>query len=151
MNPPVPTQGPVNLTKVDFWRKTQKEKCAILAKKLTKNRTDGSNTRPEIADMPLATRTPSAALGLRGYSKVDTLRLWYKPVNFGATIDSGLVDPGSGAARAEDAEGTPTQSHISPSVLVYQNNKAFTFSRDDKYALRSHAHAIRVTRVERPF
>ena len=28
---------------------------------------------------------------------------------------------GSGAARAEDAQGTPTQSHISPSILVYKD------------------------------
>ena len=27
-----------------------------------------------------------------------------------------------GTTRAEDAEGTPTQSHISPSILVYQDN-----------------------------
>ena len=27
---------------------------------------------------------------------------------------------GRGAARAEDAEGTPTQIHISPSILVYK-------------------------------
>ena len=32
------------------------------------------------------------------------------------------VAVGRGAARAEDAQGTPTQSHISPSVLVYQEN-----------------------------
>ena len=25
-----------------------------------------------------------------------------------------------GTARAEDAQGTPTQSHISPSILVYE-------------------------------
>ena len=29
-------------------------------------------------------------------------------------------DSGRGAARAEDAQGTPTQSHISPSILVYE-------------------------------
>jgi len=29
---------------------------------------------------------------------------------------------GRGDARAEDAQGTPTQSHISPSVLVYEEN-----------------------------
>ena len=29
---------------------------------------------------------------------------------------------GRGAARAEDAEGTPTQSHVSPSILVYEVN-----------------------------
>ena len=28
---------------------------------------------------------------------------------------------GRGAARAEDAQGTPTQSHISPSILVYED------------------------------
>jgi len=27
---------------------------------------------------------------------------------------------GRGAARAEDAQGTPTQSHTSPSILVYE-------------------------------
>ena len=37
-------------------------------------------------------------------------------------IDAGLVGSisGRGAARAKDAEGTPTQSHISPSILVYE-------------------------------
>jgi len=37
--------------------------------------------------------------------------------------DSGLgfKVPGRGAARAEDAQGTPTQSHISPSILVYED------------------------------
>ena len=28
---------------------------------------------------------------------------------------------GRGAARAEDAQGTPTHSHISPSILVYED------------------------------
>ena len=36
-------------------------------------------------------------------------------------INSGLVGSGSGSARAEDAQGTPTQSHISPSILVYEH------------------------------
>ena len=44
---------------------------------------------------------------------------------FSAVIDSGLVDStdfsGRGTARAEDAQGTPTQSHISPSILVYED------------------------------
>ena len=31
-------------------------------------------------------------------------------------------DKGSGTARAEDAQGTPTQSHVSPSILVYEDN-----------------------------
>jgi len=31
---------------------------------------------------------------------------------------------GRGTARAEDAQGTPTQSHISPSILVYEDKKA---------------------------
>ena len=29
---------------------------------------------------------------------------------------------GRGAARAEDAQGTPTQSQVSPSILVYEDN-----------------------------
>ena len=41
-------------------------------------------------------------------------------------INSGLVGStdfsGRCAARAEDAQGTPTQSHISPSILVYEDN-----------------------------
>ena len=32
-----------------------------------------------------------------------------------------VIDSGGGAARAEDAQGTPTQSHISPSILVYED------------------------------
>ena len=40
--------------------------------------------------------------------------------------DSGLVGStelhGRGAARAEDDHGTPTQSHISPSILAYGDN-----------------------------
>ena len=32
---------------------------------------------------------------------------------------------GRGATRAEDAQGTPTQSHISPSILVYEDNIYF--------------------------
>ena len=37
-------------------------------------------------------------------------------------IDSGLVGStaGRGAARAEDAQGTPTQSRTLPCVLVYE-------------------------------
>jgi len=30
---------------------------------------------------------------------------------------------GRGTTRAEDAQGTPTQSHISPSILVYEDNR----------------------------
>ena len=31
---------------------------------------------------------------------------------------------GRSAARAEDAQETPTHSHISPSILVYEGNDA---------------------------
>jgi len=37
-----------------------------------------------------------------------------------AVIDSGLV-AGRGIARAEDAQGTPTQSHIPPNILVHED------------------------------
>ena len=34
-------------------------------------------------------------------------------------LSDGWLNGGRGNARAEDAQGTPTQSHISPSMLVY--------------------------------
>jgi len=40
---------------------------------------------------------------------------------FKKLIDSGLFS-GRDAARAEDAQETPIQSHISPSLLVYEDN-----------------------------
>ena len=33
-----------------------------------------------------------------------------------------LTGRGRGTIRAEDAQGTPTQSHISPSILVYEDS-----------------------------
>jgi len=33
---------------------------------------------------------------------------------------------GRGTTSAEDGQGTPTQSHISPSILVYEENKKKT-------------------------
>jgi len=36
-----------------------------------------------------------------------------------------LASTGRGNARANDAQGTPTQSHISPSILVYEKKKRF--------------------------
>ena len=45
-----------------------------------------------------------------------------------SVIDSGLVGSTDfdrrGSARAEDVHGTPGQSHISPSILVYEDNIA---------------------------
>jgi len=35
---------------------------------------------------------------------------------------------GRGTTRAEDAQGTPTQSHISPSILVYEDKKGLRMS-----------------------
>ena len=58
------------------------------------------------------------------------------PAPFGMSIDSGLVGStdfhsshpqGKGAARAEHVKGTPTQSHIPPSILVYEE-KPHAFS-----------------------
>ena len=33
----------------------------------------------------------------------------------------GVIDSGRGTTKAEDAQGTPTHSHISPSILVYED------------------------------
>jgi len=35
-----------------------------------------------------------------------------------------MIDSGRGTTKAEDAQGTPTQSHISPSILVYEDKLA---------------------------
>jgi len=48
---------------------------------------------------------------------------------------------GRGAARAEDAHGTHTQSHISPSILVYEDNSIL---------YEAGAHAL-PTRREKPY
>ena len=42
----------------------------------------------------------------------------------GVTLEGPFVgtDSGRGTTRAEDAQGTPTQSHISLSILVYEGN-----------------------------
>jgi len=49
-------------------------------------------------------------------------------------IDSGLVGSGRGAARAEDAQGTPTPSQTSPRILVYEEKKT---SRQPERAVRA--------------
>ena len=36
-----------------------------------------------------------------------------------------LIDSGRGAARAEDAQETPTQSHISPSILACEEKARY--------------------------
>ena len=40
-----------------------------------------------------------------------------------------VIDAGRGTTRAEDAHGTPTQSHISPSILVYEETQDRTVQR----------------------
>ena len=55
--------------------------------------------------LPARTRklTFGKPVRVNGHTRVDRLRV------------------GRGAARAEDAQGTPTQSHISPSILVNED------------------------------
>ena len=49
--------------------------------------------------------------------------LGQQPRDFKGVIDSGLVGSTAerGATRAEDAQGTPFPSHISPSILAYED------------------------------
>ena len=56
----------------------------------------------------------------REETQVDFPVCLQKSVNFWCVIDSG----GMSTARAEDAQGTPTQSHISPSILVYEEKRS---------------------------
>ena len=49
-----------------------------------------------------------------------------------------IVSGGRGAARAEDAQGTPTQSHISPNILVYEEKQRRGLSLLSYHALGPH-------------
>ena len=62
-------------------------------------------------------------------------RVWWCAILDGLLVDNSLIREschlykpfplvrvGRVATRAEDAQGTPTQNHISPSVLAYEEN-----------------------------
>jgi len=40
-----------------------------------------------------------------------------------------VIDSGRDAVRAEDAQGTPPQSHISPSILVREEISGHSFEQ----------------------
>jgi len=44
-----------------------------------------------------------------------------KPVRVNGLTRVDRLRVGRGAARAEDAQGTPTQSHVSPSIVVNED------------------------------
>ena len=58
---------------------------------------------------------------------------------FGGMTYSGLVGDlaGRGTTRAEDAQGTPNQSHISPSILAYKDQHESFASTIHDFELRS--------------
>jgi len=47
----------------------------------------------------------------------------------GVHRSSCVVIHGRGTTRAEDARGTPAQSHTSPSILVYEDDHVSMFSK----------------------
>jgi len=70
-------------------------------------------------------------------------------------IDSGLVgatdfhsshpqgyDAGRGVTTAEGAQGTPTQSHISPSILVYEDKLEARSTRGGPSPLSKTANSV---------
>jgi len=60
---------------------------------------------------------------LTDYYQVDKLDVPYKSVDRRGDVWGGERKAlGRGAARAKHYQGTPTQSHISPSILVYADN-----------------------------
>ena len=54
-------------------------------------------------------------------------RVWDIFQTYGLGVGD-ILRVGRGTARAEDAQGTPTQSHISPSILVYEDNATLFFA-----------------------
>ena len=91
-------------------------------------RTEGFQLNPKPVTQNTKPQTPNSkplAEGLRSGAR-DTHRHTCGPISPYSGRDcvkslrssyTGLY--GRGTARAEDAQGTPTQSHISPSILVY--------------------------------
>ena len=67
----------------------------------------------------------ASEFGFRGWEVARNLCGATSPLRVIAHVHavpgSGLIDSGRGAASAEDAQGTPTQTHISPSILVYED------------------------------
>jgi len=61
---------------------------------------------------------------------------WFRVQGLVEVIDSGLVGSERGAARAEDAQGTPTQSQVSPSILVYEDKGRHIISDGGSLAAR---------------
>ena len=73
----------------------------------------------EVVELPGPLPLPARSPLLRNRGGVKTQTDWAaNPID---GVDRLRVG-GRGAARAEDAQGTPTQSHISPSILVYEEN-----------------------------
>ena len=59
-----------------------------------------------------------STLGLRAVKKKKKKKKKKKEKTVSRGNAKTLIDSGLGTTRAEDAPGTPTQSHISPSILV---------------------------------
>ena len=47
-----------------------------------------------------------------------------------------MIDSGRGNTPAEDAQGTPTQSCISPSILVYEDERGVGASQEGRVGLQ---------------
>ena len=77
--------------------------------------------RHSCARRPPQHRSGETLNSARPVHLIITMIKWIRTTNpepgIDQVIDSGMVGAGSGAARAEDAQGTPAQSHISPSIL----------------------------------
>ena len=65
---------------------------------------------------------------LYGYEDCDCSQGLFASWHGGVVV--GMMDSGFGTTRAEDAQRRPTQSHVPPSILVYED-----YSRADKLVL----------------
>ena len=55
-------------------------------------------------------------------TKIISMVKWIRTSRFAIKNSrsvSGVTDAGRGSTRAENAQGTPTQSHVSPSIFLY--------------------------------
>ena len=62
---------------------------------------------------------------------MERLKAKAEPQSILVTVDDRLR-VGRAAARAEDTHGTPTQSHMSPSIVVYEDTRVLVYEHNRK-------------------
>jgi len=92
---------------------------AVLQKWTIRSTNDRKTHREDSPDGRVCPADVDSA-GTRLFGLTDLVRQEYFPLHSWRICT--VIDSGRGTTRAEDAQGTPFPSHISPSMLVYEEN-----------------------------